>query len=77
MVRSTASSGCGSEAAAAQLAVSLDGEVVRAAPPLDYKIRKQALRVIATLRARIGTTGHGRGFAARMGTMGWRRRLER
>lgn len=29
------------------LAVSLDGEVVRAAPPLDYKIRKQALRVIA------------------------------
>ena len=30
-----------------QLAVSLDGEVVRAAPPLDYKIRKKALRVIA------------------------------
>jgi YegS/Rv2252/BmrU family lipid kinase len=30
-----------------QLAVSLDGEVVRVAPPLDYKIRKQALRVIA------------------------------
>ena len=30
-----------------QLAVSLDGEVVRAAPPLDYKIRKRALRVIA------------------------------
>ena len=30
-----------------QLAVSLDGEVVRAAPPLDYRIRKQALRVIA------------------------------
>lgn len=29
------------------LAVSLDGEVVRAAPPLDYKIRKKALRVIA------------------------------
>jgi len=29
------------------LAVSLDGEVVRAAPPLDYKIRKRALRVIA------------------------------
>jgi diacylglycerol kinase family enzyme len=29
------------------LAVSLDGEVVRAEPPLDYKIRKQALRVIA------------------------------
>ena len=30
-----------------QLAVSLDGEVVRAAPPLDYRIRRQALRVIA------------------------------
>jgi diacylglycerol kinase family enzyme len=30
-----------------QLPVSLDGEVVRAAPPLDYRIRKQALRVIA------------------------------
>jgi diacylglycerol kinase family enzyme len=30
-----------------QLAVSLDGEVVRVAPPLDYKIRKRALRVIA------------------------------
>ena len=29
------------------LAVSLDGEVVRSTPPLDYKIRKQALRVIA------------------------------
>jgi diacylglycerol kinase family enzyme len=29
------------------IAVSLDGEVVRAAPPLDYKIRKAALRVIA------------------------------
>jgi diacylglycerol kinase family enzyme len=28
------------------LAVSLDGEVVGAAPPLDYKIRKKALRVI-------------------------------
>ncbi len=28
------------------LAVSLDGEVVRAEPPLDYKIRKKALRVI-------------------------------
>jgi YegS/Rv2252/BmrU family lipid kinase len=27
--------------------VSLDGEVVRAAPPLDYAIRKGALRVIA------------------------------
>jgi YegS/Rv2252/BmrU family lipid kinase len=30
-----------------QLAVSLDGEVVCAEPPLDYKIRKKALRVIA------------------------------
>ena len=30
-----------------QLAVSLDGEVVRAQPPLDYRIRKKALRVIA------------------------------
>jgi diacylglycerol kinase family enzyme len=29
------------------LAVSLDGEVVRAIPPLDYRIRKRALRVIA------------------------------
>jgi YegS/Rv2252/BmrU family lipid kinase len=29
------------------LAVSLDGEVVRASPPLDYRIRKKALRVIA------------------------------
>ena len=29
------------------LAVSLDGEVVSAAPPLDYRIRKKALRVIA------------------------------
>jgi YegS/Rv2252/BmrU family lipid kinase len=29
------------------LAVSLDGEVVRTSPPLDYKIRKKALRVIA------------------------------
>ena len=29
------------------LAVSLDGEVVHAQPPLDYKIRKKALRVIA------------------------------
>jgi YegS/Rv2252/BmrU family lipid kinase len=29
------------------LAVSLDGEVIRATPPLDYRIRKQALRVIA------------------------------
>lgn len=30
-----------------QLAISLDGEVVRAEPPLDYRIRKQALRVVA------------------------------
>ncbi|HXC74013.1 MAG TPA: diacylglycerol kinase family protein [Sphingomicrobium sp.] len=29
------------------LAVSLDGEVLRAAPPLDYRIRPKALRVIA------------------------------
>jgi diacylglycerol kinase family enzyme len=29
------------------LTVSLDGEVVGAAPPLDYRIRKGALRVIA------------------------------
>jgi diacylglycerol kinase family enzyme len=29
------------------LVVSLDGEVVRAIPPLDYRIRKRALRVIA------------------------------
>ena len=30
-----------------QLPVSLDGEVIRAEPPLDYAIRKRALRVIA------------------------------
>jgi YegS/Rv2252/BmrU family lipid kinase len=30
-----------------QLAVSLDGEVVRAQPPLDYRICKGALRVVA------------------------------
>lgn len=29
------------------VAVSLDGEVVHAKPPLDYKIRRKALRVIA------------------------------
>jgi diacylglycerol kinase family enzyme len=29
------------------LAVSLDGEVVRVEPPLEYKILKKALRVIA------------------------------
>jgi YegS/Rv2252/BmrU family lipid kinase len=29
------------------LTISLDGEVVRAAPPLDYRICKQALRVVA------------------------------
>ncbi|HEX6661460.1 MAG TPA: diacylglycerol kinase family protein [Sphingomicrobium sp.] len=29
------------------LAVSLDGEILREAPPLDYRIRKRALRVIA------------------------------
>jgi len=32
-----------------QLSVSLDGEVVRETPPLDYRIRKAALRVIASL----------------------------
>ena len=30
-----------------RLAVSLDGEVVSAEPPLEYRIRKQALRVVA------------------------------
>jgi diacylglycerol kinase family enzyme len=30
-----------------QLAVSLDGEVLRSATPLDYRIRSRALRVIA------------------------------
>ncbi|MEA3081197.1 MAG: hypothetical protein QOD54_865 [Sphingomonadales bacterium] len=30
-----------------RLAVSLDGEVVRVEPPLDYKIRRKVLRVIA------------------------------
>lgn len=30
-----------------QLAISLDGEVVRGEPPLDYRIRRKALRVIA------------------------------
>jgi diacylglycerol kinase family enzyme len=30
-----------------QIPVSLDGEVVRAVPPLDYRIRAKALRVIA------------------------------
>ncbi|HEY6049535.1 MAG TPA: diacylglycerol kinase family protein [Sphingomicrobium sp.] len=30
-----------------QIAVSLDGEVVRAEPPVEYRIRKRALRVIA------------------------------
>ena len=32
------------------LAVSLDGEVVHAEPPLDYRIRRKALRVIAPAR---------------------------
>ncbi len=32
-----------------RLTVSLDGETVRAVPPLDYRIRKRALRVIAPL----------------------------
>lgn len=35
------------ESRRSMLAVSLDGEVVRVEPPLDYKIRKKALRVIA------------------------------
>jgi diacylglycerol kinase family enzyme len=35
------------------LAVSLDGEVVRAVPPLDYRIRKKALRVIAPRRSEL------------------------
>jgi diacylglycerol kinase family enzyme len=30
-----------------QLAISLDGEVIRAEPPLEYQIRKKVLRVIA------------------------------
>jgi diacylglycerol kinase family enzyme len=30
-----------------RLAVSLDGEVVSAQPPLDYKVRKRALRILA------------------------------
>ena len=34
------------------LAVSLDGEVVGAAPPLEYRMRKKALRVIAPCRER-------------------------
>ena len=41
------------------LAVSLDGEVVREAPPLDYRIRKRALRVIAPAR-RAQKKGGGR-----------------
>ena len=32
------------------LAVSLDGDVVHAEPPLDYRIRRKALRVIAPAR---------------------------
>ena len=35
------------ESRRSQLAVSLDGEVVSSAPPLDYRIRKKALQVIA------------------------------
>jgi YegS/Rv2252/BmrU family lipid kinase len=35
------------ESRRSQLAVSLDGEVVSSAPPLDYRIHKKALRVIA------------------------------
>jgi len=33
-----------------QLAVSLDGEVVRAVPPLEYRIRKKELRLIAPVQ---------------------------
>lgn len=32
-----------------RLTVSLDGEVLRVEPPLDYRIRKGALRVIAPI----------------------------
>ena len=35
------------ESRRSMLPVSLDGEVVRAEPPLDYKIRAKVLRVIA------------------------------
>ncbi|MEO7278127.1 MAG: YegS/Rv2252/BmrU family lipid kinase [Sphingomicrobium sp.] len=42
------------------LAVSLDGEVLRTAPPLDYKIRKQALRVIAPKRGKDGANAGDR-----------------
>jgi diacylglycerol kinase family enzyme len=35
-----------------QFAVSLDGEVVRASPPLHYAIRPRALRVIAPAASR-------------------------
>jgi YegS/Rv2252/BmrU family lipid kinase len=39
------------ESRRSQLAVALDGEVVSVPPPLDYRIRKQALRVIAPAAA--------------------------
>jgi YegS/Rv2252/BmrU family lipid kinase len=43
------------------LAVSLDGEVVGAAPPLDYRIRQKALRVIAPVsELHAGAQGSGR-----------------
>ena len=45
------------------LAVSLDGEVVRAEPPLDYKLRRKALRVIAPVAEPKGASPgsrHGR-----------------
>ena len=35
------------ESRRSQLRIALDGEVMREAPPLEYRIRKQALRVIA------------------------------
>jgi len=43
-----------------EVRVSLDGEVVRAQPPLEYKIRKKALRVVAPAD-RVGTEVPRRG----------------
>jgi diacylglycerol kinase family enzyme len=45
------------------LAVSLDGEVVRSVPPLDYVIRKRALRVIAPAQSEM-TVKPGTGRAS-------------
>jgi diacylglycerol kinase family enzyme len=50
-----------------QLAVSLDGEVVRADLPLDYRIRKKALRVIAPEERAEGTRVASPGFATPKG----------